>query len=32
MVADALGTTVGAPPIGSRRRRLPFEVGSGFCN
>jgi hypothetical protein len=32
MVAGALGTTVGAPPIGPRRWRLPFEVRSGFCN
>src|ERR1700730_1390034 len=32
MVAKALGATVGAPPIGSRQRRLPFEVRNGFCN
>ena len=32
MVSDASGTPVGAPSIGSRRRRLPIEVGNGFCN
>jgi hypothetical protein len=32
MVADAFGAAVGAPPIGSRRRRLRFEVASGFGN